>query len=74
MGPPPRSLAADAHGCIMVGCSRLARPSIEYKVVARVASRHGRLASDRLVRGRRSTGQRRQIEVSDAGPPIDARP
>ena len=31
MGPPPRSLAADAHDCIMV---RIPRGSTEYKVVA----------------------------------------
>ena len=31
MGPPPRSLAADAHECIMV---RVLRPT-EYKVAAR---------------------------------------
>jgi hypothetical protein len=32
MGPPPRSFAADAHGCIMV---RVLGPT-EYKVVARL--------------------------------------
>ena len=32
MGPPLRSFAADAHGCIMV---RVAEPT-EYKVVARL--------------------------------------
>jgi len=35
MGPPPRSFAADAHGCIMV---RVLRPT-EYKVVARLIRR-----------------------------------
>src|SRR5262252_10700928 len=69
MGPPPRSLAADAHGCIMVGGSRQARPSIEYKVVARMAPRHGRLASDRLAWRHPSTARRRQVGVSGTGPP-----
>jgi hypothetical protein len=32
MGPPPRSLAADAHGCIMVP---IRHGSTEYKRVAR---------------------------------------
>jgi hypothetical protein len=32
VGPPPRSLAVDAHDCIMV---RIPKGSTEYKVVAR---------------------------------------
>src|SRR5215475_12367542 len=45
MGPPPRSFAADAHGCIMV---RVLGPT-EYKVVARRISRARKsgLPSDR---------------------------
>ena len=44
MGPPPRSLAADAHGCIMV----LTRPgSTEYKLAARWSVPRGELPSDR---------------------------
>jgi len=35
MGPPPRSFAADAHGCIMVGSSL---ESTECKVVARLSA------------------------------------
>jgi hypothetical protein len=35
MGLPPRSFAADAHGCIMV---RILRGSTEYKVVTRTVS------------------------------------
>src|ERR1700738_2264267 len=43
MGPPPRSFAADAHGCIMV---RVLGPT-EYKVVARLIARASGLPSDR---------------------------
>ena len=44
MGPPPRSFAADAHGCIMV---RVLGPT-EYKVVARLIRAPERgLPSDR---------------------------
>ena len=43
MGPPPRSFAADAHGCIMV---RVLGPT-EYKVVARLIRARSGLASDR---------------------------
>ena len=44
MGPPPRSFAADAHGCIMV---RVFGPT-EYKVVARLIRAPERgLPSDR---------------------------
>ncbi len=45
MGPPPRSLAAEAKGCFMV---RLLRGVTEYKVAARVCARDGRLPSVRL--------------------------
>jgi hypothetical protein len=46
MGPPPRSLAVDAHECIMV---RIPCASTEYKILAACYSlRHRRLASDRL--------------------------
>ena len=46
VGPPPRSLAVDAHDCIMV---RIPKGSTEYKVVARkTALRLGGLASDCL--------------------------
>src|SRR6266699_6672620 len=47
MGPPPRSLATDAHDCIMV---RMLQASTEYKVVGRCSPNDGRLASDCLVR------------------------
>jgi hypothetical protein len=44
MGPPPRSFAADAHGCIMV---RVPGPT-EYKVVARlICAPESGLPSDR---------------------------
>ena len=43
MGPPLRSFAADAHGCIMV---RVQGPT-EYKVVARLIASESGLASDR---------------------------
>jgi hypothetical protein len=43
MGPPPRSFAADAHGCIMV---RVLGPT-EYKVVARLIAPASGLPSDR---------------------------
>src|ERR1700682_4067946 len=42
---PPRSLAADAHDCIMV---RSLQRSTEYKVVATIVAIPGRLALDRL--------------------------
>jgi hypothetical protein len=47
MGPPPRSLAVDAHECIMV---RIPRGSTEYKVVApkRATTWQARLRSSRL--------------------------
>jgi hypothetical protein len=47
MGPPPRSLANDAHDCIM---DRMPRASTEYKVVGQRSPDDGRLASDHLVR------------------------
>src|SRR5215213_2859821 len=47
VGPPPRSLAADAHGCIMV---RPHRGPTGYKVVARRLAPPGRLPSDRRLR------------------------
>jgi hypothetical protein len=43
MGPPPRTFAADAHGCIMV---RVLGPT-EYKVVARLIRARKRVPSDR---------------------------
>jgi hypothetical protein len=43
MGPPPRSFAADAPGCIMV---RVPGPT-EYKVVARLIRARKRAPSDR---------------------------
>jgi hypothetical protein len=43
MGPPLRSFAADAHGCIMV---RVLEPT-GYKVVARLIRAQGGLPSDR---------------------------
>src|SRR5712691_8318884 len=46
MGPPPRSLATDAHDCIMV---RMLQASTEYKVVGQCSPNDGRLASDCLV-------------------------
>jgi hypothetical protein len=51
VGPPPRSPAADAHGCIMV---RPHRGPTGYKVVARRLAPRGRLPSDRRLRS--STG------------------
>src|SRR5579871_2233712 len=44
MGLPPRSLAADAHGCIMVGPCWTA----EYKAAARRFAPERELPSDRL--------------------------
>jgi len=44
MGPPPRSPAADAHGCIMV---RPGRGPTGYKVVARWSAPWSGLPSDR---------------------------
>lgn len=56
MGPPPRSLAADAHDCIMVWMIETSSSShTEYKVVAEWP-RHGRLASDCLVAARCHSG------------------
>src|SRR3954452_2392607 len=44
MGPPPRSPAADAHGCIMV---RTPAGSTGYKLVARRSAPEGGLPSER---------------------------
>jgi len=44
VGPPPRSPAADAHGCIMV---RPGRGPTGYKVVARWSAPWSGLPSDR---------------------------
>ena len=43
MGPPSRSLAADAHDCIMV---RIRLGSTEYKCVVRSSAPTGQLPSD----------------------------
>jgi hypothetical protein len=42
MDPPPRSFAAEAYDCFMVGISR----STEYKLVAHSIAHNGRLPSD----------------------------
>ena len=47
MGPPPRSLAADAYDCIMV---QVRHGPTEYKRVARLIAPDGGLYSDRRVR------------------------
>src|SRR6266511_2295208 len=67
MGPPPRSLAADAHGCIMGRMLEdlLETSHTEYKVVARLIATAGRLASDCLVRAASVDGRRRLTRVVD---------
>ena len=75
MGPPPRSLAADAHGCIMGRMLEdlLETSHTEYKVVARLIATAGRLASDCLVRAASVDGRRRLTRVVDRRrPSIDA--
>src|SRR3954451_21525916 len=49
MGPPPRSPAADAHGCIMV---RTRAGSTGYKLVARGSAPKGGLPSERRASNR----------------------
>jgi hypothetical protein len=56
MGPPPRSLATDAHDCIMVGSLR----STEYKVVARAP----RLAGSPWIALRRAPSRLAQCRMS----------
>jgi hypothetical protein len=46
MGPPPRSLAAEAHDCFMV---RSHLGPTEYKFAARASAPHGGLPSVRLL-------------------------
>ena len=48
MGPPSRSLAADAYDCIMV---RIRVGSTEYKCVARGSAPDGELPSDHQASG-----------------------
>lgn len=72
MGPPARSLAADAHGCIMV------RIPEDYVFddppntrLWRDGATTGRLDSDRLVRWRLSRGRHRLTRGCRSARPLD---
>ena len=75
MGPPSRSLAADAHGCIM---DRILEDYVfddpPNTRLWRDGATPGRLDSDRLVRWRLSRGRRRLTRGCRSAPAVGRRP